>query len=169
MGLESVADAGPLIHLSEIGALSVFGLFSKIYIPDAVRDEVKLQEHINIQALFTPSNLQFQSLTQPNLDAFIQAQELVSLHRGEQAALFLCHTHQIPILLTDDLAARQAAQRLGFIPVGSLGIIVRAFRENLLSQEFAEDYLHKLQSVSSLFVTTEIVEIAIEQLRAPHS
>jgi predicted nucleic acid-binding protein len=169
MGLESVADAGPLIHLSEISALSAFKIFSAIHVPDAVQAEVKPQEHIDTQTLLSQSNLQFHLLDRQEIDTFIQAQDLASLHRGEQAALFLCHNQQIPVLLTDDLAARQTAQRLGLIPVGSLGIIIRAFRENLFPQDVAADHLRKLHSVSSLFVTSEIVELAIEQLQAPYS
>jgi predicted nucleic acid-binding protein len=38
----------------------------------------------------------------------------------------LCSMLGVPVLLTDDLAARDAAKVLGLTPVGSLGIIARA-------------------------------------------
>ncbi len=110
-------------------------------------------------------NLQQHSPKQSEIDEFVHTHKLDGLHKGEQASLYLCRALQIPLLLTDDLAARDAAQVLGTTPVGSLGIVVRAFREGLFSMDAAEQYLLELQTTSSLFVTHAIVELAIEQLR----
>jgi predicted nucleic acid-binding protein len=71
----------------------------------------------------------------------------------------------VTVLLTDDLAVREAAKRLRLTPVGSLGVIVRAYRVGQLSLADAERHLTDLYAVSSLFVTQAIVELAIEQLR----
>jgi len=71
---------------------------------------------------------------------------------------------RIEVLLTDDLAARTAAQRLAIRPVGSLGVVVRAFREERLSHQEAESLLRRLHSGTSLFVTSALVEIAIQHL-----
>jgi hypothetical protein len=50
--------------------------------------------------------------------------------------------------------------------VGSLGVVVKAYRLERISQSDAERYISGLYDVSSLFVTREIVEQAIEQLVA---
>lgn len=165
MGLESVADAGPPIHLTEIGSLSALRVFSRVHVPEAVWNEITGQEHIDTSLLKVLDNLQQHSPDQSEIDEFVRAHKLDSLHKGEQASLYLCRALQIPLLLTDDLAARDAAQVLGITPVGSLGIVVRAFREGLFSMDTAEQYLLDLQTVSSLFVTRAIVELAVEQLR----
>lgn len=68
-------------------------------------------------------------------------------------------------LLTDDLAVRDASKRLHLLPVGSLGIVVRAFERGGLSLQDAERRILALYDVSSLFVTRDIAELAIEQLR----
>ncbi len=39
MGLAAVADAGPLIHLSEIGGMDLLAQFEPLYIPDTVWEE----------------------------------------------------------------------------------------------------------------------------------
>ncbi len=70
----------------------------------------------------------------------------------------------VPILLTDDLAVRDAAKRLGLTPVGSLGVIVRAYRLGHIILTQAEHRIAALYDASSLFVTRAIVELAIEQL-----
>ncbi|HAZ31440.1 MAG TPA: hypothetical protein DCY61_01865 [Dehalococcoidia bacterium] len=77
----------------------------------------------------------------------------------------------MPILLTDDLAVRAAAKRLSLIPVGSLGIVVRAYRAGHISLSEAERRIAELYDVSSLFATRAIVELAVERLHmyARHS
>ena len=71
----------------------------------------------------------------------------------------------VPILLTDDLAVREAAKRLKLTPVGSLGIVVRAYQSGHISLADAEHHIADLYDVSTLFVTRTIVELAIGQLQ----
>jgi len=49
-------------------------------------------------------------------------------------------------------------------PVGSLGVVVRAYHLGCISLIEAERYMADLYDVSSLFITRTIVELAIEQL-----
>ena len=67
--------------------------------------------------------------------------------------------------MTDDLSVREAAKQLSLAPVGSLGIVVRAYRVRHISLADAERYLNAFYDTSSLFVTRVIVDLAIEQLR----
>jgi len=71
----------------------------------------------------------------------------------------------VALVLTDDLAVRDAVKQQGGTPVGSLGIIVRASRTGWIDTDEAERLLRRLHESSSLFVTDAIVDIAIEQLR----
>ncbi|MBI3947327.1 MAG: hypothetical protein HY321_15495 [Armatimonadetes bacterium] len=93
---------------------------------------------------------------------FVIQHALELLHDGERESLFLCNHLRLPLLLTDDLDARDAAKKLGITPVGSLGIVVRAFRLGELSMAQAERCLRQLHEQSSLFLTSAVVESAIE-------
>ncbi len=62
------------------------------------------------------------------------------------------------------LAVRQAAKSQELVPVGSLGIVVKAYRLEYLSLSEAQRLVTDLYDVSTLFVTRAIVELAIEQL-----
>lgn len=59
---------------------------------------------------------------------------------------------------------RRAAKRLKLPPVGSLGIVVKAYRLRYIPLSEAERRIADLYDVNSLFVTRAIVELAIEQL-----
>ncbi len=160
----AIVDAGPLIHLAEIDALRALTVFSRLHLPQAVWVETVEQGRVSADRLI---NLQVTRHTLIPLEVtqFSQTQDLTALHRGEQECLLLCKQLNVPLLLTDDLAARDVAKRLGLLPVGSLGVVVRAYRQGLILLNEAERFLTELYSVSSLFVTRDIVDITIQQLR----
>ena len=163
---KAVADSGPLIHLSEIGCLQLLNLFDTLHIPHAVWLETVEQDRLYDRELFAATNIQRYKLSHSQVDQFVKKYEITDLHSGEQECLFLAREKSIAILLTDDMAVRDAAKRFGLIPVGSLGVVVKAYEQGQISLEDAEQYIGNLYSVSSLFVTPAIADLAIEKLRA---
>lgn len=84
---------------------------------------------------------------------------------GMREALRLSEELGIPLLLTDDLAAREAAVGVGVTPVGSVGIIAKSHVAGMIDLAEAERALRERQETSSLFVSRAIVEGAIRALR----
>ncbi len=160
----AVADAGPLIHLHEIDRLSLLRIFTLLHIPDAVWQETVDQNRLSQAGVLELGNIQPSSLSPAEVDRFILDNCLDDLHAGERQCLYLCQQIQVPLILTDDLAVRDAAKQLQLTPVGSLGIVVRAYRQGLITLTEAELAITQLYDVSSLYVTPAIVELAIEQL-----
>jgi predicted nucleic acid-binding protein len=105
-------------------------------------------------------NITRYSVPPSKLTDFISKYNFTDLHIGEQECLFLCQQRKIPLILTDDLAVREAAKRLKVVPVGSLGIIVAAYEREVASLRDAERYIADLYEVSSLFVTRAIVDMS---------
>jgi len=160
----AVADAGVLIHLGEIGCLSLLRIFETLHIPDAVWSETVGQARVWQGDVLGLNIVQRNALSQSEVMRFTQEQGLEGLQDGECECLYLCQQSGVSILLTDDLAVREAARCLNLTPVGSLGIVVRAYRLGHICLADAERYITDLYVVSSLFVTQAIVELAIEQL-----
>ena len=160
----AVADAGPLIHLAEIGYLPLLSIFDILHIPDAVWSETVRQDRIPQGDVLGLDIVQRHHLSQSEVMRFVQEWGLEDLQNGERECLCFCRQVGVSVLLTDDLAVREAAKRLHLIPVGSLGIVVRAYRVGHISLAKAERYITDLYDVSSLFVTRAIVELAIEEL-----
>jgi predicted nucleic acid-binding protein len=161
----AITDAGPLIHLAEIGCLSLLRVFQMLHIPDAVWQETVGQGRVPGTSILQLGNVSQHTVPNISIARFVQENALSELHGGEQEGLYLCREMDIPLLLTDDLAAREAAKRLGITPIGSLGIVVKAYHLGQIALEEAERYIAALYDVSSLYVTRTIVELAIEQLR----
>ncbi len=168
MGHESikvaVIDAGPLIHLKEIERLPLLDMFDRLWLPNAVWQETVGKARITSTQIERLPNLQRMSVAEGPLKIFLHAEKLEKLHAGERECLYVCKQEKVSIILTDDLAVRDAARSMEITPVGSLGIVVRAYSSGILSLEEAKHTIYNLQTISSLFVTKAIVEKAIEQL-----
>jgi len=162
---EPVVDAGPLIHLAEIGALDVLSVFDALHVPDAVWDEAVRHHGVEAAPLRKVCRVVRHSVDAEST-RFAEQAQLKDLHRGEIECLYVCREQQLELLLTDDLAVRHRARELGLTPVGSLGVVVRAFRRGRIDYGLAKTRIESLYSTSSLFVTRSIVELAIERLAA---
>ena len=160
----AVADAGPIIHLSEIGSLSLLRIFKRLHVPDAVWSEAIEAGRVRATDVLALGNVQRHTIPRTEVTHFVHEHCVLDLHAGERECLFLCQQISVSFLLTDDLAVRRAAKSLGLTPVGSLGVVVKAYRLGHVSLAEAEPLIAGLYDVSTLFVTRAIVELAIEQL-----
>ena len=165
--ISAVTDAGPLIHLAEINCFPLLSIFESLHIPDAVWSETVECGRTPREDFLKLSNVERHNLSQSDVTRFVENNNLKDLHSGERECLYLCNQIDVSILLTDDLAVREAAKRLKLIPVGSLGIVAKAYHLGRISQVEAERHIINLYDVSSLFVTRSIVEMAIEQINKP--
>jgi predicted nucleic acid-binding protein len=161
----AVADTGPLIHLAEVDGLALLRIFAVLHIPDAVWLEAVRPNRVREVDLAELRNIHRHTIPQAQVTQFLHETELEGLQTGDVESLCLCQHSQVSTLLTDDLSVREAAKQLSLTPVGSLGIVVRAYRIGHISLADAERYLNALYDTSSLFVTRVIVDLAIEQLR----
>lgn len=162
----SVADAGPLIHLAEVGQLTLLSVFETVLVPGAVWDETVGRGRLTESQIHRVGVLHRRGVNTPRVGRFVIDHGLERLHYGEREALLLAVDEGIALLLTDDLAVRRASRSLNLRPVGSLGVVIRAAMEGLVSVAEAEELLRRLHRESSLFVTEAIVDLALEQLTA---
>jgi len=148
----AVADAGPLIHLDEIDALHLLAVADELLIPQTVYEE--------LEAGTVPSAFDYIEYE------LVEAEETeltVDLDPGEIAALAVA-TERSAVLLTDDLAARDAAEDITVEVHGSIGVIVLAYTRGELTKSNAAELMRALQTETSLFVTDAVVERGVSLL-----
>ena len=68
------------------------------------------------------------------------------------------------MLLTDDLAAREAASDAGVEVRGSIGVIALGYGHGSLDRDEAASRMRAFQRETSLFVTEAVVERGIQML-----
>lgn len=159
-----VCDAGPLIHLDELGCLDLLADFRTVLVPEQVWWEV---EHHRPAALECPA-LEIQRrpvaiLEDASFQALVRA---LALDLGEQAALSLTTLHPHAILLTDDAAARLAARGLGCRVHGSIGVVLRAIRREQRTRDEVLAGLHDVPVRATLHVRPALLQEIIAQLES---
>ena len=153
----AVSDTGPIIHLSEINLVKAFDIFSVVVIPQEIERELKnskisMSKKIKILKLSPEFKDKVKILTnQENLDL------------GEAFAIVLAMQENADYFLTDDLDARNVAIKYNLQVHGTIGIILRAFREKIIDKKTVIEKVNELYLKSSLFITKDLV---ISVLRA---
>ncbi|MFB6196156.1 MAG: nucleic acid-binding protein [Haloplanus sp.] len=153
MTLAAVSDAGPLVHLAEIDSLELFSAFDTLLVPETVYKEVETGG--------VPDELADLSYELVEADESRVGPE--KLDAGERAAIAVAEEREA-VLLTDDLAAREAASDAGVEVHGSIGVIAFGHARRLLDRDEAASLMRALQRETSLFVTEAVVERGIRML-----
>ena len=160
--LDVICDAGPLIHLHELGCLDLLSDFRSVLVPDQVWREVEHHrpgalESSGVEIRRTPVVLSEIASLETLVRAF-------ALDLGEQAALALMSQYPKAILLTDDAAARLAAEAMGYRVHGSIGILLRAIRREQRTARQVLSILDDLPSRSSLHIRPDLLQMIVREV-----
>jgi predicted nucleic acid-binding protein len=139
-----VSDTGPLISLEKLpdGYQFIRSLYDEIVIPPAVLQELIEGEFKSAQTYLT--HYQIDDLLHiSEVESKTTSSALVSLDRGEQEAITLALTLDLPLLIEEE-AGRRIAHRLGLKISGIAGQVLRAFRTELVSSTQADQMLNAL-------------------------
>ena len=154
-----ICDAGPVIHLDELGCLDLLYDFADVIVPVVVRREI---EHHRPAALRRPGFSWRDAAPHGSMSAALHVlAQVLPLHSGEVAALQVAVGHPGAILLTDDAAARLAARSLGIRVHGTIGILLRSIRRRRRSRSAVAALLRELPRRSTLHVRGELLRESI--------
>lgn len=163
-GAEVVCDAGPLIHLDELGCLDLLGGFSAVLVPEQVQREVERHRPTAVEQRTVEIRLHAVELsTAPPFKALVRS---LGLALGEQAALSLSMQHTRALLLTDDASARIAAHALGIRAQGTVGVLVRAIRWEQRSRDEILDVLKRIPTDSTLHIRPSLLDEVIRRVES---
>ncbi len=159
MANKAVSNTGPILHLHEINLLKVLDIFSNILIPHEVENELRKSK------IIFPSKIKIVALKNEFKD---KAKIFVNQHDldlGEAEAIALALQERADYFLTDDLDARQVAKDYHLNVHGTIGIILRSFRDKIISKELAIEKARELKSSSSLFITQDLINEVIKAIQ----
>jgi predicted nucleic acid-binding protein len=160
----AVLDAGPLIHLDELGRLDILNDFAVLLVPKLVLEEavrhrpgMRLDSLVGLEVVVEP----------PRLTAELQklADDL-ALHAGECAALGVLKARHGRFLLSDDAAARAVAQAAGFQTHGTIGLILRLKRRGLASKSDVLRMLRQMPLATSLHIHASLLASVVASVEA---
>ncbi len=131
----AVCDAGPLIHLDDLDSLDLLADF-RVWVPEAVWREVWHHRPTAFQRPTVPC--EHRGVSGPIAPGLLVLGHALALDAGEMEALALMASVPKALFLTNDAAARLAAEQLGYRVHGTIGILLRAIRRG---QRSAADVL----------------------------
>lgn len=157
-----VADAGPLIHLDELDCLDLLNDFDHVMVPEAVWVEVLRHRPSALENAI----VRLERTVAPACDSALEAHcQLYTLHAGEREAITVCRALSNSTLLTDDTAARLAAQSLRIPAHGTLGILLRALRRRQRDRLQVIALLNAIPQNTTLHIRPSLLAEILEQVR----
>ncbi len=156
-----ILDAGPLIHLDQLGRLDLIHQLGTIFIPESVAHEA-----IRHRPAIGPK---IEPYLVPDVgdlsERLVSAMQGIKLHIGETAALAWAEKFGADLFVSDDRLARAVATVLGYRSTGTLGVIRGSFLEGLTSKEDALVLLRAIPFRTSLHVRAGVLNAVIDGLR----
>ena len=162
-----VCDAGPLIHLDELGALELLPIFPQFWCPRQCGLKLRSTVRPRFPTLvYLCSASHRKKKVPPELDAL---NAIFSLHIGEWEALRVALEYQSSLLLTDDTAARMAAGSLRIAAHGTVGILVRSIRRGQRTKAEVISILESIPTRSTLHLKRSLLDRVIAEVLASAS
>lgn len=154
--MKLVLNASPLIFLVKIDLIKYLPeLFERIVVPEAVLNEIS--QHKDEVSEWMKRNKKRLKVKVSHIPSFISAWDL---GRGETEVITYAYYNRDFIVALDDKAARNCAMSLHIDVTGTIGLILKARKLNLIHD--AKDYLEKIQN-SGFRVSNELIEYVLIQ------
>lgn len=151
-----ISDSSPLISLSVIKKLNILvNLFDKTYVPTAVFQEVVMTDKPYEKEL----ELFLSGRTKSVKNKLAVEMLSIDIGVGEAEAIVLALEQQNAIVLIDDLKARRFAKMKGLNIIGTMGILLKAKKENLIKE--IKPLISELL-LNNIRISTKIIKITLE-------
>jgi len=158
----TVVDAGPLIHLDELGCLDLLSSFVPLVVPSSVWGEVLTHRpNINVEAMVGCHIHQAEYDLPPKLAVMADS---LGLGIGECSALSLALSEGLGMFLTDDAAARLAGESFGLRVHGTIGVVIRAIRTGARTQSNVVTLLRELPTKSTLHISRSLLDSIVRKV-----
>ena len=160
-----VSDSTPLITLMKATKLEVLhGLFGEIVIPEAVFRELTSNENYPDEAELIRgcSFIRVVSVTDKKTVSVLQ--RATGLDLGESEAIVYADDVGADLLLMDEIPGRRVATEMGLNIMGSVGVLVLAFKEGCLSKADVESAFQKILAANR-HISSKLIDDALEIVR----
>ena len=147
-----VCDTGPLLHLSEAGAIHLLQNAGQILIPESVTKEFNQ----NAQGWNPPQWIEVHKLNKAAQKHSTEFIESNTVDWGEAEAIALAIQVKADWFVTDDAKARQLAESLRLESHGSIGILLWNLAVEKINGEQARYMLDALAD-SSLWISNRVL------------
>ena len=160
-----VSDTTPLISLLKADALSLLEpLFKEVLVPDAVFSELTSNPDFQMEAEIIRKCPFIKVVTVKEPEAVKLLQRATGLDLGESEAIIYADDTNADVLLMDEIRGRQVAKSMGIYIMGTIGVLLFAYEEKILSGFEVAEILDKLKK-SNRHISDELIEYALSKIQ----
>ncbi|MCD8023817.1 MAG: DUF3368 domain-containing protein [Lachnospiraceae bacterium] len=141
-----ISDTTPIISLLKIKHLELLReLFGEIWIPKAVYQELISNERFSQEARQIAKAAYVRRVEVEDLKSVNLLRRATGLDVDESEAIILSDENKADILLMDEAKGRMVAKQMGLTIMGTVGILITAYDERLLTAQQIEQCIEILQ------------------------
>lgn len=120
-------------------------LFGEVLIPNAVYEELTADKRFIEEAETVKDAPYIKPVPVANPEAVRILRMATGLDRGESEAIVLTDERKADILLMDEAKGRAISGKMGITVMGTIGILISAYEENLITSEEVRKCIDDLQ------------------------
>ncbi len=155
-----VSDTTALIIFAKSSSFCLLeNLFSTIFVPQAVYDEISYKDDIVKYSLNSSKQIKLKPINNTKILRKIQKEKL---DIGEIEAISLALELDLPLII-DEVKGRKIALKHGLKIVGCLGILIENYRQNKISLEQTKYYFELFKN-NGLRISVELEKVFFERL-----
>lgn len=156
-----VSDTTPLISLMKAGILDVLrSLYDEILIPEAVFNELTTNVEFSDESVMIQKTAFIKVVSVAAQRETVDVlQRATGLNLGESEAIVYADSSKAETLLMDEVAGRRVAKAMGIPVMGTIGILLGAYDEGILSSADVDTALARLKA-SKRWISKELLQYA---------
>lgn len=159
-----ISDTTPIISLIKINRLDLLEkLFGEVLIPEAVYRELTTNALFENEAIIVKASAFLKTSAVQNRKSLQLLQAASGLDDGESEAIILADELKSDVLIMDERKGRKVAQKLGIKITGTVGVLLQAYSETMLSSDEIKAYLDRLKN-SNIRLSESLIQKALEIL-----
>ena len=159
-----VSDTTPLISLMKAGRLELLEpLFKEVLIPEAVFAELTTNARHQREAEQIGMSSFIRVVTVSEQKAVDILQRASGLDLGESEAIVFADDVKADVLLMDEAKGRQVAKAMGLQIMGTVGVLLFAYQEKLISGSDVEAALNKMKN-ESIYIGEDLFNYAMSKI-----
>lgn len=160
-----VSDTTPLISLMKAGQLNVLEpLFQEVLIPEAVYSELTTNPKFPKEAELIQSSAFIRVVSVKEQKAVDILQRSSGLDLGESEAIVYADDVKADALLMDEAKGRQVAKNMGIYIMGTVGVLLMAYDEKLITGADVKDALEKMKK-ANIHISDNLINIALGKIQ----
>ena len=160
-----ISDTTPIISLLKMNQLELLNhMFGEVQVPDAVYEELISNAKFQKEAEKILSAEYIKKVVVEDKKSVTLLRRATGLDAGESEAIILSDEIKADLLLMDELKGRQVAKQMGLNIMGTVGILMTAFDEKLLSAEEIEQCIDVLRN-NGRHICEKLYEQLMEKIR----